>query len=34
MIGPDEPIIIPPEAGEAHNGGELVIVIGVLRNPV
>jgi 2-keto-4-pentenoate hydratase/2-oxohepta-3-ene-1,7-dioic acid hydratase in catechol pathway len=28
MIGPDEPIIIPPEAGEAHYEGELVIVIG------
>jgi 2-keto-4-pentenoate hydratase/2-oxohepta-3-ene-1,7-dioic acid hydratase in catechol pathway len=28
MIGPDEPIIIPPEAGEVHYEGELVIVIG------
>ena len=28
MIGPDEPIIIPPEARELHYEGELVIVIG------
>lgn len=28
IVGPDEPIIIPPEAGEVHYEGELVIVIG------
>ncbi|MBI2171136.1 MAG: fumarylacetoacetate hydrolase family protein [Chloroflexi bacterium] len=28
MVGPEEPIIIPPEAKEVHYEGELVIVIG------
>jgi len=27
LIGPDEPIIIPPEAGAVHYEGELVVVI-------
>ena len=28
VIGPDEPIVIPPDAGEVHYEGELAVVVG------